>query len=251
MSDFRSYRTDRFPPVVKNLIIINVLVFIAQQILQDQLALTSKIMLYPEMPQQLWDILVRDAGLSPDRKFRFYQIITHLFAHSGLFHILFNMYSLWMFGSQLENLWGGKRFLSFYLLCGVGAAALHLGVQYFRSEQILQYLVQNHQASLATVSDNDPIVSSLAAAIAPALGASGAVMGIFAAFAYLFPNTEMMIIPIPIPIKVKWLMLGLAAFDLFGGIAGGDNIAHFAHLGGALTGFVMVWIWSRDRRSFY
>lgn len=251
MSDFRSYRTDSFPPVVKNLIIVNVLVFVAQQMLQAQLALTGKLMLYPEMPQQLFDILVNEAGLSTDRRFRFYQIITHMFAHSGFLHILFNMYSLWMFGSRLENLWGGKRFLSFYLLCGVGAAALHLGVQYFRGDQLLQEIIVHHQSSLANLSDSDPLIGKIASAIAPALGASGAVMGIFAAFAYLFPNTQMMVIPIPIPVKVKWLMLGFMAFDLFGGVAGTDNIAHFAHLGGAITGFIMVWIWSRDRKRFY
>jgi membrane associated rhomboid family serine protease len=243
MSDFRSYGTDRFPPVVKNLIIINVLVYAAQLILENSIGLTEKIMLYPEMPSQLHDILVNANVREENQRFRFYQIITHMFAHSpsSIFHILFNMYSLWMFGSQLENRWGGKRFLSFYLLCGVGAAALHLGVQYFRCEQVLQDIVTN-QAGVS---------GRLGGAIAPALGASGAVMGIFAAFAFLFPNTEMMIIPIPIPIKVKWLMIAFAAFDLFGGISGGDGIAHFAHLGGAITGIIMVWIWNRNSRSFY
>lgn len=242
MSDFRSYGTDRFPPVVKNLIIINVLVYVAQLTLESSLGLTQKLVLYPEMPAQLHDILVNADLREENQRFRFYQIITHMFAHSpsSIFHILFNMYSLWMFGSQLENYWGGKRFLSFYLLCGVGAAALHLGVQYFRCEQVLQDVLLNR-----------PDSARLIGATAPALGASGAVMGIFAAFAFLFPNTQMMIIPIPIPIKVKWLMLGFAAFDLFGGIAGSDGIAHFAHLGGALTGIIMVWIWNRDRRRFY
>lgn len=242
MSDFRSYGTDRFPPIVKNLIIINVLVYLAQMVMANSIGLTEKLMLYPEMPSQLRDILINAKAIDPDQRFRFYQIFTHMFAHSPgtIFHIIFNMYSLWLFGSQLENYWGSKRFLSFYLLCGVGAAALHLGVQYFRCEQVLQDVLLNRVNT-----------RSLAGAIAPALGASGAVMGIFAAYAFLFPNTRMMIIPIPIPIKVKWLMLLFAAVDLFGGIQGTDNIAHFAHLGGAITGIIMVWIWNRDRRRFY
>ena len=127
-----------------------------------------------------------------------------------------------MFGRILENVWGPKRFLFFYLACGVGAAAAHLAMQYLMHDD------------------------------ASAVGASGAIMGVFVGFAYLFPNTELMIIPIPIPIKAKWAVLGLAAYDLFLGYSGGDNVAHFAHLGGALTGFILVLIWNRtNRRKFY
>ena len=153
-----------------------------------------------------------------------------MFAHAAydpfgriiFYHILFNMFALWMFGRILENVWGGKRFLLFYLICGVGAAVVHLAVQYF------------------TGSGSE------------AIGASGAIMGIFAAFAYLFPNTELFILFIPIPIKAKWACLGLAAYDLFMGYSGGDNVAHFAHLGGALTGFILVLIWNKtSRKKFY
>jgi rhomboid-like protein len=151
-----------------------------------------------------------------------------MFAHEARYgsqviftHILFNMFGLWMFGKILENVWGAKRFLQFYLICGLGAALVHLGVEYFTMN------------------------------LSSAIGASGAVMGIFAAFAYLFPNTELYIMFIPIPIKAKWAILGLAAYDIFGSITGGDNIAHFAHLGGALTGFIMVLIYNRNRKSFY
>ena len=130
------------------------------------------------------------------------------------------------------DVWSGKRFLFFYLACGLGAAALHLGMQYFRCEQLLQAFNEN---------DIEAVKSNLGAA-APALGASGAVMGVMMAFAYLFPNTELYIMFIPFPVKAKWAMLGLAAIDLFGGVAriSGDNIAHFAHLGGAVTGFFIV-----------
>ncbi len=207
MNDYRRYQTNALPPIVKNLIILNVLVFIAQLTINN---LTQQIALYS---------IQSDA-------FRPYQIATHMFAHSpsSFFHILFNMFGLWMFGKQLENVWGPKRFLLFYLVCGVGAAVAHLAVGYF--------------------------TGSYSAAV----GASGAIMGIFAAFAYLFPNTELYIMFIPFPVKAKWAMLGYAAIDLFSGVArvSGDNIAHFAHLGGALTGFILVLIWNKTgRKRFY
>lgn len=205
MSDFRSYRTDRMPPVVKILIIINVAVFIAQLALDPRIGLTYYLALH--------------ALSAPG--FSSYQMLTHMFTHGGIGHILFNMFGLWMFGRALENIWGGKRFIAFYMMCGVGAAVLHLLVQHFTGGDSL------------------------------AVGASGAVMGIFAAFAMLFPNTELYLMLIPIPIKAKWAMLGLMAFDIFGGIAGQDNIAHFAHIGGALTGIIMVWIWNQNRSRFY
>jgi len=214
MSNFRYTRPDNFPPIVKNLIIINVLVWIAQLSFDKQYQLTNILALWP-LGTEL---------------FKPYQIATHMFAHAAydpfgrivFYHILFNMFGLWMFGRILENVWGPKRFLLFYLICGVGAAAAHL---------IIQYLNGGY---------------------APVVGASGAIMGIFAAFAYLFPNTEMFFLFIPFPIKAKWMVIGLAAFDIFGGISGGDNIAHFAHLGGALTGFILVLIWNRtNRRGFY
>jgi membrane associated rhomboid family serine protease len=242
MSDFKT-RPESFPPVVKNLIIINVLVWVAQLSL-SQYNITELFSLYPIIPSQLHDIIVKQAGDAP--QFEPYQIATHMFSHSpGLFiHILFNMLALWMFGRILENFWGPKRFLLFYFACGVGAALCHLAIQYFRSEQLLQ----------AVLSDNMAAFEKYQGALAPALGASGAIMGIFAAFAYLFPNTTLFIMPIPFPIKAKWAVLALAAIDLFGGIANfsGDNVAHFAHLGGAITGFIIVLIWNRtNRRRFY
>lgn len=230
MSNFRFTRPDSFPPIVKNLIIINVLIYLAQSIF-SQYGVTEKLMLYP----------IQDPSFAP------YQIATHMFAHAPMpmiFHIVFNMFGLWMFGRVLENVWGPQRFLLFYLICGVGAAALHLGIQYFRWEQAEQLFAAGQKEEAIA------IVSRLG----PALGASGAIMGIFAAFGYLFPNTELYIMFIPVPVKAKWAMLGLAAVDLFGGVANfsGDNVAHFAHLGGALTGFILVLIWNKsNRRKFY
>ena len=218
MTEYRNIRPDRFPPIVKNLIIINVLVWVAQLIYdkKDGLTffLTSKLGLYPVN--------------SPE--FRPYQVATHMFSHSTytypqgsivFYHILFNLFTLFMFGRILENVWGAKKFLIFYLACGVGAAVTHLIMQYVQGGGSI------------------------------AVGASGAIMGVMAAFAYLFPNTELYIMLIPVPVKAKWAMLGLAAIDLFGGIAsfGGDNIAHFAHLGGALTGIIMILIWNKTNRK--
>lgn len=238
MSEFRFTRPDRFPPIVKNLIIINVLVYVAQLVFDKQLGLTGILALYPID--------------TPD--FKPYQVATHMFTHSPqlIFHIVFNMFTLWMFGRILENVWGAKRFLLFYLLCGIGAAACHLLIQHLRYDpEIVEQLTQAYYNN-----DNETleILANKAGFLAPAVGASGAIMGVMAAFAYLFPNTELFIMFIPFPVKAKWAMLGLAAIDLFGGVArvSGDNIAHFAHLGGAITGFLIVLFWNKtNRRSLY
>jgi len=246
MSEFRYYRQNNFPPVVKNLIIINALVWVGQLTLEKTYHLTERFMLYPIMPESLRQALVEKNYLNEYEKFQPYQIFTHMFSHSPtLFvHILFNMFALWMFGRILENVWGPKRFLFFYLACGVGAAALHLTMQYFRCEQLLRDLVAGNAVSQERIFG----------AISPALGASGAIMGLFAAFAYLFPNTELLFLFIPFPIKAKWMVLIMVGLDLFGGFsnASGDNVAHFAHLGGAITGFIIVFIWNKtNRRTLY
>jgi membrane associated rhomboid family serine protease len=231
MSQFQFTRPDNFPPLVKNLIIINVLVYVAQLVFDSQFGLTRYLMLWP---------------LHTD-EFKPYQVATHMFAHApfpSVYHILFNMFGLWMFGKVLENVWGPKRFLLFYLACGVGAAALHLGIQQIRWQEAEQ-LYAGGQVEQAV---------SIANRLGPALGASGAVMGIFVAFGYLFPNTELYLMFIPVPVKAKYMMIGLVAIDLFGGFSNvrGDNVAHFAHLGGALTGFILVLIWNKtNRRRFY
>ncbi|MEO6950034.1 MAG: rhomboid family intramembrane serine protease [Ginsengibacter sp.] len=190
-------------PVVLNLIIINVIVYIAQQIFDasplDPGRLTNTLALYSI-----------DTGL-----FRPYQLITSMFAHGGFLHILFNMYALWLFGSVLERNWGAKKFIIFYFACGLAAGLAQM------------FLVQ-------------PSVS---------IGASGAIMGLIAAFAYTYPNIEFFIIPIPFPIKAKWLAVGYAAIDIFGGFSGGDGIAHFAHLGGLVMGLILVFIWNQNKKK--
>jgi membrane associated rhomboid family serine protease len=233
MSDFKFTRPNNFPPIVKNLIIINVIVYVAQLMLEKDFQLTSKIGLWPvESPH-----------------FQPYQFFTHMFAHDpgNIFHIIFNMFNLWMFGKILENVWGAKRFLIFYLACGIGAAVLHLAVSYFEYRSVLD--AANQLIAQGELERAQEYFFSKAPG--PAVGASGAVMGIFVAFGYLFPNTELMIMPIPIPIKAKWLMIGLVAIDLFGGVykIKGDSIAHFAHLGGAITGFILVFYWNKTNRK--
>ncbi len=176
--------------------------------------------------------------------FKLYQIITHMFMHGGFMHILFNMFALYMFGSTIERIWGPKRFLIFYFICGIGAALVQMGSYAYEFRNIDKMIL-----SFSDVQQYQQILRMNAT-----VGASGAIMGVIAAFGYLFPNTEMLIIPIPIPVKAKWAVLGFIAIDLFSGIAGrpGDNVAHFAHIGGALTGFLIVYFQNKtNKKTFY
>ena len=161
--------------------------------------------------------------------FHGWQMITHMFMHGSFTHLLFNMFGLYMFGSRLEQMWGAKRFINFYLITGLGAALLHT-------------LVQDYEITQGLVSINQPTV-----------GASGALFGILVAFAMYWPNTQLFLMFIPVPIKAKWAVIGYAAFELFAGISGFQaGVAHFAHLGGALFGFILVQYWNKNNRnSFY
>lgn len=234
MSDFRYTRPDNFPPVVKNLLIINVLVFVAQ------LTFKNSETIHLEEWLALHD--VRSVFFKP------HQLVTHLFLHGGFDHIFFNMFALWMFGQTLENYWGSKRFLIFYLVSGLGAAVLHLAVLYVELQPIVDVfrtLPPQEQAAYL-YSPDFPLNTAT-------LGASGAVFGCLAAFGYLFPNTPLYVYFL-FPIKAKWFVLIYAALELWLGIqnSAGDNVAHFAHLGGAVTGFILVLIWNKtDRKRFY
>lgn len=221
------------PPVVKILLIINGIAYLAQ-ISMPQINLTE------------WGAL--HYWKSP--LFKPHQVITHMFLHdpNSFMHILFNMLILWMFGSILETFWGAKRFLNFYLICGIGAA-------------IVQMIMIPFEITRGTIAINPGVpVEALGDAIRDGIdhysmiGASGALMGLMAAFAYLFPNTELYIFFIPVPIKAKYLIPVYVLVDLFGGLnrSTGDNVGHFAHLGGALVGFLLVIFWNRtNRRNFY
>lgn len=218
------------PVVIKNLIIINSLVWLAQITIGQGLLPVENIFALHHFDSVHYGV---------------WQFVSYIFLHSpsSIFHILFNMFALWMFGSTLENLWGPKRFLMFYLVCGIGAGiAQALALTYDISSY--NELFQTGQIS---AQDLYSLIN------VPTLGASGAVMGIFAAFAFTFPNNQMLILPIPFPIKAKWALLGLAALDIIGGLSSeSTGVAHFAHLGGAAVGIVIVMIWNKkDRNRFY
>lgn len=193
----------RTTPVVLNLIIINALVFFVQLFFDGPDGKITTLL-------ALWSLKTG--------QFEPYQLVTHMFTHAGWAHILFNMFALWSFGSMLERVWGPKRFLIFYLICGLAAG-------------LAQLFLSN----------------------GPTVGASGAIMGLFGAFAYLFPNTQLIIFPFPVPVKAKWAIAVMAAIDLFGGVyTTGSQIAHFAHLGGLITGLILVIIWNKtNKRTFY
>ena len=243
MTDFRPTRFEILPTVIKNLIIINVLVFIAQIVIDKTL------------PGGTLDVAIGTLANTfalhtfQSELFKPWQLVTHMFMHGSLMHIFFNMYALWMFGSILENVWGPKRFITFYLVCGVGAALCHMGVMYIQMEQAIRHL-----SEAGSYIDPSKWFTAMANVNEPTLGASGAVFGCLAAFGYLFPNTSLYIIFIPVPIKAKWLVLGYAGIELLLAInnSAGDNVAHVAHLGGALVGFLLVFFWNKtNRKRFY
>jgi membrane associated rhomboid family serine protease len=211
----------RSSPIVFNLIIINVLVF-AVQVMFDkgqQGIVTNKIAIHHFNSEF----------------FEPYQVVTNMFAHAGIAHIAFNMFALYTFGVWLERVWGHKRFLIFYLTCGIVAS-------------LAQMLSLSPETIREMTSDGVIVAGSDAA-----LGASGAIMGLFAAFAYLFPNTELMMMFIPIPIKAKYMVAIMAALDLFGQFGPvKTSVGHYAHLAGLLMGFILVLIWNKtNKKTFY
>jgi len=229
-TEFRPGGYNSLPVIVKNLIIINGIVWLSQ--------ITIGRGLFPV--DDVFALFYVDSPL-----FRPWQVLTYMFLHApeNFFHILFNMFALWMFGSTLENLWGPNRFLTFYLLCGIGAALVHMGALWYDVESARSLLNEG-------VIDPTMFYGVLNM---PTMGASGAVMGIFAAFAYTFPNSQLFILPIPFPVKAKWALVGLVVFDLIGGVSSSrGGVAHFAHLGGAAIGILLVLISNRrSRRTFY
>jgi membrane associated rhomboid family serine protease len=230
---FNNYgnRFQQTTPIVLNLIIINVLVYFAQVVTGGNME-----------PNPAADLFALHHYKST--YFQPYQIVTHMFMHGGFFHLLFNMFALWMFGTHVERVWGPKRFLIFYFICGLGSAFFQMGSYAHDFWQI------DHNVLSPEVYDQYQAILRSSYTV----GASGAIMGILAAFGYLFPNTEMIIIPIPVPIKAKWAISGMIALDVFGGVVKvqGDNIAHFAHLGGAVIGFLLVFFWNKtNKKSFY
>lgn len=246
MQNFRP-SINTIPPVVKNLIIINVLMLLATYVLEMK-------------GIDLTNILGLHYIESPD--FKPYQLVTHMFMHGGFTHLLFNMFALWMFGRVLESVWGPKRFFIYYFVTGLGAAALHTLVNYLQfhylagrmsPETVQMVMTQGTEIFNQGKNFSDPAAGKLNLMLnIPTVGASGAVFGILLGFGMLFPNTELMLLFPPIPIKAKYFVAGYGAIELFSGITGmGPNIAHFAHLGGMLFGFFMIRYWNRNTRNFY
>ncbi len=231
MSQFRPSSFEVLPPVIKNLLIINGLMFLLTVVLGFQnIDLNTLLGVYPVQ--------------SPN--FRPYQIVTHMFMHGGLSHIFFNMFALWMFGSPLENVWGPKRFLAFYLVTGLGAVACLLGWNTWEVYQLQQTIAEGGTAAMQA---QQMLLFKLAI---PTVGASGAVFGVLLGFGMLFPNS-LIYIYFLFPLKAKYFVVIYGAIELYMGIANNpaDNIAHFAHLGGMLFGFILIKLWQKDRRHFY
>jgi membrane associated rhomboid family serine protease len=179
--------------------------------------------------------------------FRPWQLITHMIMHGSCEHIFFNMFALWMFGSLLETLWGPKRFLTCYIVCGLGAASSHLIVLYFQTQHLIEAFNSLDSATQDLYRNN-----FLAKLNEATIGASGAVFGNFAAFSYLFPKTRIYLYFF-VPIKAKWFVIMYAAFELYLGIknSAGDDVAHFAHLGGASVGIILVYFWNNNNRKMF
>ena len=242
-----------FTPVVKQLLIINIIFFIGSQLVPVSYDFLS--LYYPE-----------------NENFESWQLLTHMFMHAplpNLPHILFNMMALYSFGSALEHFWGGKKFLFFYISCGLGAAVLHTGINYYYFNEALNIITANgfskaevlqllNQGKINTqwqeILSESQFQDFTSAYSGVVIGASGAIYGLLVAFAFMMPNAELALMFIPVPIKAKYFVPGILAVDLFLGFKGGSifgagstGIAHFAHVGGALTGFLMMWFWKKNQ----
>jgi hypothetical protein len=231
---------------VKQLLILNILFFIGAQFVP-----------------QATDLLALHYFESD--KFKLWQPISHMFMHGGLMHIFFNMFALVSFGSALEHFWGPKKFLFFYFTCGLGAALIHSGINYYYFHDGLNTLVLNgfKETEILNLINEGKFMTSWQAVLAPdtfenmigaltpTVGASGVIYGLLVAFAFMFPNAELALLFIPVPIKAKYFVPGIVLLDLFSGVTGysifGGGIAHFAHVGGALFGFIMMWYWKKNQ----
>ena len=239
-------------PTVKQLLIINVLFFLGTQIVGEP-AYQFLAMFFPE-----------------NQNFQGWQVISHMFMHGGVMHIAFNMFALYSFGSALEHFWGGRKFLFFYISCGLGAALLHTGINYYYFNEALDVItahgftkqdvvallnqgkINTQWQEILTVTQFNNFTSAFSGVM---VGASGAIYGTVVAFAFMFPNAELSLLFIPIPIKAKYFVPGLVLIDLYLGVSGqslfggsgGGGIAHFAHVGGALFGFLIMWYWKKNQ----
>jgi membrane associated rhomboid family serine protease len=238
----------RITETVKHLIILNALFFAASSLLG--IDLNNFLALYfPE-----------------NENFGIWQFVSHMFMHGGFMHILFNMYALWAFGSPLEQMWGRNKFIFFYFSAGLGAGLIYTAVNYFQFNSIHNDLINiglrtsDIQSLLTSGKYNSDILSQIPEQKlmeiyqiynTPAVGASGAIYGVLVAFGMTFPNAKLALIFLPVPISAKYFIPVLIALDLFSGVTGfsifGGGIAHFAHVGGAIIGFLIMWYWKKNQ----
>ena len=211
------------PPVVKHLLIINVLLYLATFTMN-------------RFHIDLTDYLGLHFFKASD--FRAYQLITYMFMHGNFEHLFFNMFALWMFGNTLENIWGSKRFLLFYMLCGIGAGVCQEIVQY------IQYATTLAQYDSVNLGGGQVIPMASYLNLMNTVGVSGAIYGLLLAFGMMFPNS-MIYLYFFVPIKAKWFVIGYAVIELVSGFIGGGNVAHFAHLGGMLFGLILILVWKK------
>ncbi|MCF8464213.1 MAG: rhomboid family intramembrane serine protease [Flavobacteriales bacterium] len=234
------------PPVVKNLLIINGLFYLAT-------------MAFSRFGVDLVELL--GLFIPQSEYFRPHQLVSYIFMHGSINHIFFNMFALWMFGNAIENYWGGKRFLIYYMVTGLGAGFIHLGVMEFQLFSVLRELsfdqiemVKTEGASVLRASQNysDSALAQLNLLLnTPTVGASGAVFGLLLAFGMMFPNAQIYLYFL-FPIKAKYFVIGYGLIELFSGVSNraGDNVAHFAHLGGMIFGFILIKYWQKKGSRF-
>ena len=216
---------NNIPSITKNLLIINVLAFFATWVFEKQgLDLTATFGLHFFMAKD----------------FSFYQLVTYLFMHGSFMHLFFNMFAVWMFGTVMERVWGPKRILIYNLVCGIRAGIIQEGVQY------INYANENLAAYDFVMTSSGRITTEAYLNLWTTVGASGAVYAILLAFGMTFPNERMFIIPFPFPIKAKWLIGGYIVIEVWSALnTPGDGIAHMAHLGGMLFGFLLIRYWRK------
>jgi len=242
---------NRISPTVKQLLIINVIFYFG-----------SSMSLNTEFIYSLFSLHFPE---NPD--FKFWQLITHMFMHGGILHLAFNMFALWMFGSAIESIFGSRRFIFFYITCGLGAALAQIGFLYYSfysnldiltnsgydSQSVLNLLMEGrYNTSWGNILGADGLLSFNTSFLATMVGASGAIMGVLVAFGMFFPESKLMLIFFPIPIKAKYFIPGIILLDLFSAITGQaifspSNTAYIAHIGGALTGFLIMYYWKKNQ----
>ena len=221
---FQSNFLERIPPVTRSLLIINVIMFVAT-LINENFMVGTFAMFYPTSPF-----------------FRWWQPLTHMFMHGGWWHILFNMYTLVMFGMVVERALGTKKFLILYFVTGLGAVALHTGVEWLQVGR----LVSTVDGGLVTSATEANLQAYSDLIRTPMVGASGAIYGVLVAFAMLYPEARMTLIFPPVTLDAKWMVAIFIGLELLTGITGSQGgLAHFAHLGGALFGFLLVWYWRK------